>query len=29
MLWRAGVNATAGVLLFELVDRQLSRLRRA
>ena len=29
MLLRAGVNATAGVLLFGLVDRQLGRLRRA
>lgn len=29
MLARAGVNATVGVLLFELVDRQLRRLRRA
>ena len=29
MLLRAGVNATAGVVLFELVDRQLGRLRRA
>jgi len=29
MLVRAGVNATAGVVLFELVDRQLGRLRRA
>jgi rod shape-determining protein MreD len=29
MLARAGVNATVGVLAFELVDRQLRRLRRA
>ena len=29
MLVRAGVNATAGAVLFELVDRQLGRLRRA
>jgi rod shape-determining protein MreD len=29
MLVRAGVNAAAGVVLFELVDRQLRRLRRA
>jgi rod shape-determining protein MreD len=29
MLVRAGVNAVAGVLLFELVDRQLRRVRRA
>jgi hypothetical protein len=29
MLVRAGVNATAGMLLFELVDRQRGRLRRA
>jgi rod shape-determining protein MreD len=29
MLVRAGVNAIAGVLLFEVVDRQLRRLRRA
>lgn len=29
MLVRAGVNATAGALLFGLVDRQLGRLRRA
>jgi rod shape-determining protein MreD len=29
MLVRAGLNATVGVLLFEVVDRQLRRLRRA
>ena len=28
MLVRAAVNATVGVLVFELVDRQLRRLRR-
>ena len=29
MLLRAGVNATVGVILFELVERQLRRFRRA